>query len=135
MNQELTLKQEKFVHNYVKTGNATQSAIKAGYSPKTAYSIGSENLSKPEIENAIEAKTAKILNPEEIKQKITEKVNSNNEAIVLKACELLGRTYGMYIDKNINENHNYNESELDKMREQAIQEAIDSIKTEVIGNK
>lgn len=29
--------------------NATQAAIRAGYSEKTAYSIGDENLKKPEI--------------------------------------------------------------------------------------
>lgn len=45
----LTAKQAAFVAAYVLTGNATQSAITAGYSEKTAYSIGNENLSKPEI--------------------------------------------------------------------------------------
>ena len=34
--------------------NATQAAIRAGYSPETAYSIGSENLKKPEIRACIE---------------------------------------------------------------------------------
>lgn len=48
-----SLKQRKFIKEYVKSGNATQSAIKSGYSPKTAYSIGSELLSKPVIQSEI----------------------------------------------------------------------------------
>jgi phage terminase small subunit len=51
--QELTDKQKSFVENYVLTLNATDAAKKAGYSEKTAYSIGSENLTKPEIKKAI----------------------------------------------------------------------------------
>ena len=49
----LTPKQAAFVAEYVKDGNATQAAIRAGYSEKTAYSIGNENLSKPEIVQAL----------------------------------------------------------------------------------
>lgn len=45
----LTLKQASFVTEYARSGNATQSAIKAGYSEKTARSVGSENLTKPDI--------------------------------------------------------------------------------------
>lgn len=45
----LTAKQKLFCHEYLIDLNATQAAIRAGYSKKTAYSIGSENLSKPEI--------------------------------------------------------------------------------------
>lgn len=49
----MTDKQKKFVNEYLIDLNATQAAIRAGYSPKTAYSIGEENLKKPEISNAI----------------------------------------------------------------------------------
>lgn len=49
----MTDKQKKFVDEYLIDLNATQAAIRAGYSPKTAYSIGEENLKKPEISNAI----------------------------------------------------------------------------------
>ena len=49
----LTDKQQRFVEEYLVDLNATQSAIRAGYSEKTAYSIGHENLSKPEIAEAI----------------------------------------------------------------------------------
>jgi len=45
----LTPKQIAFVEEYLVSRNATQAAIKAGYSPETARSIGSENLTKPDI--------------------------------------------------------------------------------------
>jgi phage terminase small subunit len=52
----LTGKQKLFADYYVGEANlnATRAAIKAGYSPKTAYSIGHENLKKPEISTYIE---------------------------------------------------------------------------------
>jgi len=52
---ELTPKQSLFVQEYLIDLNATQAAIRAGYSKDTAYSIGQENLKKPEIEIAIQA--------------------------------------------------------------------------------
>lgn len=45
----LNERQKAFADYYIQTGNATDAAIKAGYSKKTAYSIGNENLKKPEI--------------------------------------------------------------------------------------
>lgn len=45
----MTPKQKKFCAEYLIDLNATQAAIRAGYSAKTAYSIGPENLKKPEI--------------------------------------------------------------------------------------
>lgn len=50
----LTPKQQRFVEEYLIDLNATQSAIRAGYSEKTAYSVGHENLKKPEIQKAIQ---------------------------------------------------------------------------------
>ena len=56
---KLTDKQERFVSEYLIDLNATQAAIRSGYSQKTAQRIGSENLSKPLIADAIaEAKAA-----------------------------------------------------------------------------
>lgn len=49
----MTPKQEAFVREYLIDLNATQAAIRAGYSEATAYSIGQENLNKPEIAAAI----------------------------------------------------------------------------------
>ncbi len=50
---ELTGKQKRFVEEYLIDLNATQAAIRAGYSEKTASEIGSENLGKPQIAEAI----------------------------------------------------------------------------------
>lgn len=52
---KLTAKQDAFVKAYLlNNGNATQAAITAGYSKKTANEIGAENLAKPSIKEAIE---------------------------------------------------------------------------------
>jgi phage terminase small subunit len=48
MSDKLTDKQKRFCEEYVIDWNATRSAIAAGYSENTSYSIGSENLKKPE---------------------------------------------------------------------------------------
>ncbi|WP_415859743.1 terminase small subunit [Lactococcus laudensis] len=45
----MTPKQQKFCDEYIKTGNATQAAINAGYSKKTAKQIGQENLTKLDL--------------------------------------------------------------------------------------
>lgn len=50
---KLTDKQQKFVDEYLIDLNATQAAIRAGYSVKTADAIGCENLTKPNIQQAI----------------------------------------------------------------------------------
>ena len=47
---KLSDKQKKFCEEQIIDFNQTQSAIKAGYSAKTAYSIGNENLKKPDIQ-------------------------------------------------------------------------------------
>lgn len=67
----MTPKQKKFCDEYIKSGNAKQSAIKAGYSPKTAYSIGNENLNKPELKAYIDGRlkelsNSKILSAQEV---------------------------------------------------------------------
>lgn len=50
----MNAKQQAFVAEYLKDFNATQAAIRAGYSVHTAYAIGHENLRKPEIEAEIQ---------------------------------------------------------------------------------
>ena len=50
---KLTNKQRIFCHEYIVDWNATRAAKKAGYSEDTAYSIGNENLKKPEIKQYI----------------------------------------------------------------------------------
>lgn len=49
----MTQKQKRFIEEYLIDLNATQAAIRAGYSPDTAKSIGSENLTKPDIQARI----------------------------------------------------------------------------------
>lgn len=51
---KLTAKQKKFVDSYIADSNATQAAIEAGYSRKTARFVGAENLTKPNIKAAID---------------------------------------------------------------------------------
>ena len=72
----LTVKQRKFADEYIKTGNATQAAIKAGYKEKTARFIGAENLTKPNVKAYIDAQMrkiedAKIMKADEALQGIT----------------------------------------------------------------
>lgn len=50
---KLTAKQEKFCYEYVLHLNATKAAVNAGYNPKTARQIGSQNLSKLNIQERI----------------------------------------------------------------------------------
>lgn len=73
---KLTLKQQKFIDEYIISGNATEAAIKAGYSNKTAAAIGAENLIKPYIKSVIDERMAqleseKIANQEEVLQVFT----------------------------------------------------------------
>ena len=55
----LTPKQQRFVEEYLIDLNATQAAIRSGYSEKTARDIGCENLAKPNIAKAIEEAQSK----------------------------------------------------------------------------
>ena len=108
---KLTAKQERFVAEYLIDLNATQAAIRAGYSEKTAQMIGSENLSKPMIADAVAAAQAKRSERTEVTQDyvlavITETIErcqqpaDHNPAAVLKGAELLGRHLAMFTDKH-----------------------------------
>ena len=73
---KLTTKQRLFADEYIKSGNATEAALKAGYSKRTSYSIGNENLKKPEIKKYIDKKldeieSHKIADAKEAMQAIT----------------------------------------------------------------
>lgn len=57
---KLTEKQKRFIDYYIETGNATESARRAGYSPKTAEAIGLENLGKPRIKAVIDARLKEL---------------------------------------------------------------------------
>lgn len=105
-NKKLTPKQQKFCEEYAASGNATQSAIAAGYSPKTAYSIGEENLRKPEIIAEIKrlsqrATKARIMKIEARKERLSEIAwNSVDENAVIRSIEALNKMDGLYIQKH-----------------------------------
>lgn len=124
----MTHKQQLFILEYLKDFNATRSALEAGYSKKTAYSIGNELLKNPEIQEAINSAMKQREERTEITQdyvlqNLTEIVertmqrkpvmskgeqatdeNGNNlwtfdAKNAIKALELLGRHLGMFTDK------------------------------------
>lgn len=112
----LNERQNKFVREYIKTNNATQAAISAGYSKKTAYSIGQENLKKPEIAEAIEKERKKNIErfeytmqdsfnnlklAQEIALSRKNQIGESNPDVqsFIKAEELKGKLCGLYIDK------------------------------------
>ena len=57
---KLTAKQRRFIEEYCVDFNATQAAIRAGYSKRTAYAIGAENLRKPQIREAVERRLKEL---------------------------------------------------------------------------
>lgn len=72
----MTLKQKKFADEYIIGGNATEAAIKAGYSKRTANRIATENLSKPVIKSYLEERLkelddAKIADQKEVMERLT----------------------------------------------------------------
>lgn len=88
----LTIKQAAFVESYLQCFNATQAAIEAGYSEKTARSIGSENLTKPDIWEAIETELkASAMTSEEVLMRLAELARKGN----IRALELLAKAHGL----------------------------------------
>ena len=126
---KLNVKQKMFADEYLVCLNATESAIKAGYSEKTAYSIGQRLLKKVEVKNYIDEhlkklESEKIADTKEIMESLTRILRGQDqeETIVvegqgdgvskarkikkevsprdrLKAAELLGKRYGLFTDK------------------------------------
>ena len=129
---KLTAKQQRFCDEYLIDLNATQAAIRAGYSEKNARNIASENLAKPNISKYIADRMAEkekslIADQDEVLRYLTSVLrgeSQSTEIVVegcgdgcseartiqkepsekdrLKAAELLGKRYGLYKD-TINE--------------------------------
>lgn len=104
--RRLTEKQKRFCDEYLVDYNATQAAVRAGYSVKSAYSIGEENLRKPELKTYIDERleqlrSAKTATAAEVMEFLTEVMRDENEGSVsrLKAAELLGKRFGLFTDK------------------------------------
>ena len=87
--KKLTAKQQRFCDEYLIDLNATQAAIRAGYSKKTAYSIGQENLKKPDIREYIEKRMAEkeaalIADQDEVMRYLTAVMRRElNESVVV----------------------------------------------------
>ena len=65
---KMTAKQQRFCDEYLIDLNATQAAIRAGYSEKTARKIGQENLTKPDIQEYIQKRKADRVERTEVTQ-------------------------------------------------------------------
>ena len=119
--QKLTQKQQRFVDEYIISGNATQAAIKAGYSKKTAKQMGTENLAKPIVKTAIEKRNEEIQSEKtadmtEVMEYLTSVMRGEQTESVatakgvyddvevsakdrIKAAELIGKRHGAWTDK------------------------------------
>lgn len=107
----MNVRQQKFCDYYLQSGNATDAAIKAGYSWKTAYSIGQRLLKNVEIEkyNAEHQQKAhkeRIATAEEILEFLSDTVRDGEVGRKdrLKAAELLGKRYALFEDRRDNGN-------------------------------
>ncbi len=92
----LTDKQRAFVESYLQTWNATESARRAGYkgSDGTLRSIGSENLTKPDIREVIDARLREHrITSDEIVGRLHAIASAEDEPTknVLRALEILAR--------------------------------------------
>lgn len=106
--QPLSNKQSAFVREYVKDFNATQAAIRAGYSEHTADVQGSRLLTNVKIQREIEkyqqqAKTKTIMDLTELREwwtaVATGEVEGASFGTRVKASELLGRSLGGFTDR------------------------------------
>lgn len=102
----LTDKQERFVQEYLVDLNATQAAIRAGYSPETAGAIGAENLKKPQIKARIDREMAEIsartgANRDRVIRELGEIAfsPSTRPSNKIKALELLGKYFGLFTER------------------------------------
>ena len=94
----MTHRQELFIQEYIKTGNATSSAIKAGYSKRTAKSIGQRLLTFVDIKKIA---NNNIMTARERQEYLTKLINSDDVKVSdkLKALDILNKMTGEYIQK------------------------------------
>ena len=105
---KLTPKQERFCEEYLIDLNATQAAIRAGYSEKTAREQAAQNLSKLNIQEKIaELKAERSKRTEITQDSVIQELAAVARAEVkgvravdkLKALELLGKHLGMFVER------------------------------------
>jgi phage terminase small subunit len=102
----MTPKQEAFAIEYLKDKNATQAAIRAGYSKKTAYSIGCEMLKRTDVQQFLrdkqeEAAKNATITVESIAENLRE-IAANplaKDSDRIRAYELLGKYLGMFTER------------------------------------
>jgi phage terminase small subunit len=101
----MNTRQSIFISEYLKSGNATDAAIRAGYSEKTAYSIGQRLLKNVEINKQIAEHREKISQEAELKvcdivREIRELAkNANSETNRLRAYDMLMKHLGGYVNE------------------------------------
>ena len=109
----LTEKERIFADEYIKTTNATQSAIKAGYAENSASVTGSKMLRKPKVRQYIDAVMNErskntIATADEVLEYLTKVMNGEEKdafgldasiADRTKAAELLGKRHMLFTDK------------------------------------
>lgn len=109
-NKDLTDKQKLFVDEYLIDLNATQAAIRAGYSEKTAKDIACENLAKPNIADAIakaqqERSSRTLISADEVIKGLKEEALGTGEGTTpasrVSAWGLLGKHLGMFVDRKV----------------------------------
>ena len=104
----MNIKQEMFVKEYLVDKNATQAAIRCGYSEKTAYSQGQRLLKHVEVSKAISdglEKLSEKLNIDAeyvlsgIKEVIEEARGDKDRSVALKGYEMLGKHLKLFTDR------------------------------------
>lgn len=102
----LNVRQKAFCEYYVECGNATEAAKKAGYSEKTAYSIGNENLKKPEVKKYIdklleEQKSSRVADAIEVQEFFTRVMRGelDEEILVVEQDSVTGQSKARKIKK------------------------------------
>jgi hypothetical protein len=108
---------------------AQKAGIEVGNPAQTIYN----RLKTENFKQVMAEETKKLYDEESLKNKLTQAIEGTKpkDAVHKGYLELGMRSLGMLIDRNINENHNFNESELEKMKQEAIQEAINAVQAEI----
>lgn len=126
---KLTFRQKLFCEYYVACGNATESAIKAGYSKRTARSIGQRLLQNVDIQNYIKElneknRTERMADMQEIKEFWTSTLRDKKAKMQdrIKASELLAKTEGAFLEKveikgEITNNNPFNNLTTEELRQ------------------